>query len=68
VRAAERFARQLGGQHDRQREHRGQPAGRGDLEVAGEFVQHVRGTEASAAERDLLGRALAAALREEVSA
>ena len=38
--------------------------GRSDLEVAGEFVQHVRGVEAAAAERDLLGRALAAVASE----
>ncbi|MGX5657830.1 exonuclease SbcCD subunit D [Geodermatophilus nigrescens] len=42
--------------------------GRGDLDVAGEFVAHVRGgVEASAPERDLLGRALGAAAREELS-
>ncbi|MGY5886032.1 exonuclease SbcCD subunit D [Modestobacter lacusdianchii] len=35
--------------------------GRSDLEVAGEFVAHVRGVGASAAEQELLGRALAAA-------
>ena len=41
--------------------------GRSDLEVAGEFVTHVRGgVAASAAERELLGRALGAAAREEV--
>ncbi|SEO69995.1 exonuclease SbcCD subunit D [Trujillonella endophytica] len=43
-------------------------AGRGDLEVVGEFVTHVRGgVAASAAERDLLARALGAAAREEVA-
>jgi exonuclease SbcD len=42
-------------------------AGRSDLEVAGEFVAHVRGLAATSAERDLLGRALAAAAREDVS-
>ena len=36
--------------------------GRDDLDVAAEFVRHVRGTEAGGAERDLLQRALAAAL------
>ncbi|WP_336027945.1 exonuclease SbcCD subunit D [Geodermatophilus sp. FMUSA9-8] len=42
--------------------------GRGDLDVAGEFVAHVRGgVGASAPERDLLGRALGAAAREELS-
>jgi exonuclease SbcD len=56
------------GATDDGRSYRERLRGRADLEVAGEFVQHVRGTEASAAERDLLGRALAAALREEVSA
>ena len=39
--------------------------GRDDLEVAEEFVRHVRGTDAGPAERELLRRALAAALREE---
>ncbi|MGY1673517.1 exonuclease SbcCD subunit D [Geodermatophilus sp. SYSU D00710] len=40
--------------------------GRGDLDVAGEFVSHVRGgVAATSAERHLLGRALAAATREE---
>jgi exonuclease SbcD len=42
-------------------------SGRSDLEVAGEFVAHVRGLAATAAERDLLGRALAAAAREDAS-
>jgi exonuclease SbcD len=42
--------------------------GRDDLSVADEFVRHVRGGVApTAAERDLLGRALAAADREEVT-
>ena len=42
--------------------------GRGDLDVAGEFVSHVRGgVGATSAERDLLGRALGAAAREELS-
>ncbi|WP_040338443.1 exonuclease SbcCD subunit D [Candidatus Blastococcus massiliensis] len=41
--------------------------GRSDLEVAEEFVNHVRGAAASAAERDLLGQALAAAVREDVA-
>ena len=56
------------GAGDDGRSYRERLRGRADLEVAGEFVQHVRGTEATAAERDLLGRALAAALRDEVSA
>jgi exonuclease SbcD len=42
-------------------------AGRSDLDVAAEFVRHVRGQEAGPAERDLLGRALLAAAREEVA-
>ncbi|WP_448615640.1 exonuclease SbcCD subunit D [Modestobacter sp. URMC 112] len=42
-------------------------AGRSDLQVAGEFVQHVRGQEASEAERELLGRALLTAGREEAA-
>ncbi|WP_409330456.1 exonuclease SbcCD subunit D [Trujillonella humicola] len=42
--------------------------GRGDLEVVGEFVSHVRdGIGASAVERELLGRALAVAARDEVA-
>ncbi|MCW2700078.1 MAG: sbcD [Blastococcus sp.] len=40
--------------------------GRSALEVAGEFVQHVRGVPASSAERELLSRALGAADRAEV--
>jgi exonuclease SbcD len=36
--------------------------GRADLDVAEEFVRHVRGTDAGPAERDLLRRALAAAV------
>jgi DNA repair protein SbcD/Mre11 len=42
-------------------------AGRSDVEVAGEFVEHVRGQGASAIERELLGRALLAAGRDEVA-
>jgi exonuclease SbcD len=34
--------------------------GRSDVEITGEFVQHVRGVAASAAERELLARALGA--------
>jgi exonuclease SbcD len=40
--------------------------GRGDLEIAGEFVDHVRGTAMTPLERELLGRALGAADRAEV--
>jgi exonuclease SbcD len=40
-------------------------AGRSDLEVAGEFVRHVRGLDAGPAEQELLGRALLAAARDE---
>ncbi len=40
-------------------------AGRADLEVAEEFVRHVRGTATGPVERDLLRRALAAAVRDE---
>jgi DNA repair protein SbcD/Mre11 len=36
--------------------------GRADLDVTEEFVRHVRGTDAGAGERDLLRRALAAAV------
>jgi exonuclease SbcD len=39
--------------------------GRSDVEIAGEFVQHVRGVPPSAAERELLARALGAADRAE---
>jgi exonuclease SbcD len=42
--------------------------GRSDLEVAGEFVLHVRGQVATPGEADLLGRALAAAAREDARA
>src|SRR4051794_4574607 len=56
------------GAADDGRSYRERLRGRDDLEVAGEFVQHVRGTGATAAERDLLGRALAAALSAEVDA
>ncbi|MFW3172813.1 exonuclease SbcCD subunit D [Geodermatophilus sp. CPCC 206100] len=42
--------------------------GRNDLDVTGEFVHHVRGGVAvSAAERELLARALSAAAREELA-
>jgi exonuclease SbcD len=39
--------------------------GRSELDIAGEFVAHVRGVPASAAERELLSRALGAADRVE---
>jgi exonuclease SbcD len=42
-------------------------AGRTDLQVAGEFVRHVRGQEATRAEQELLARALLAGGREEVA-
>ena len=42
-------------------------ADRDDLEVAMEFVRHVRGQEPSDTERQLLGRALLTADREEVA-
>jgi exonuclease SbcD len=38
------------------------------VEVVAEFVRHVRGLEPTPAERELLGRALVAAAREEASA
>jgi len=41
--------------------------GRSDLDVAGEFVQHVRGTAANDAERTLLARALAMADSDEAA-
>ncbi|MGY1621898.1 exonuclease SbcCD subunit D [Geodermatophilus sp. SYSU D00965] len=42
--------------------------GRSDMDVAGEFVTHVRGgVGATLAERELLGRALGAAAREELT-
>ena len=37
--------------------------GRSEIDVAGEFVRHVRGVPATAGERDLLARALGAADR-----
>jgi exonuclease SbcD len=40
-------------------------SGRSDLEVAAEFVEHVRTVPATPAELELLGRALAAAARED---
>jgi len=43
-------------------------SGRTDLEVAGEFVAHVRGVGATPAEQELLGRALAAAAYEDTLA
>jgi exonuclease SbcD len=42
-------------------------SGRSDLEVAAEFVAHVRGLAATPAEQELFGRALAAAAREEAT-
>jgi exonuclease SbcD len=42
--------------------------GRSDIEVVGEFVSRVRAVPATPVERDLLGRALAAAARAEVDA
>ena len=42
-------------------------SGRSDLDVAAEFVDHVRGVGASAAERELLARALAARDRVEAA-
>jgi exonuclease SbcD len=41
--------------------------GRSDLDVAGEFVRHVRGVPAAGAELALLGRALTAADRDEAT-
>ena len=41
--------------------------GRSDLDVADEFVSHVRGVAASASERELLARALGAADRAEAA-
>ncbi|UOY01197.1 exonuclease SbcCD subunit D [Blastococcus sp. PRF04-17] len=41
--------------------------GRSDLEVAGEFVAHVRGVPPTAGERELLARALGAAARVEAA-
>jgi exonuclease SbcD len=46
------------------RSYRERLRGRSDLEVADEFVSHVRGMAASRGERELLGRALGAAARE----
>ncbi len=41
--------------------------GRSDVEIAGEFVQHVRGVTVTPAERELLARALGAADRAEAA-
>ncbi|MGY1813404.1 exonuclease SbcCD subunit D [Blastococcus sp. SYSU D00820] len=50
------------------RSYRERLRGRSDIDVAGEFVTHVRdGVGVTAAERELLGRALGAAAREEVA-
>jgi exonuclease SbcD len=49
------------------RSYRERLRGRSDLEVAEEFVAHVRGSAVSDAERDLLVRALGAAGRAEVA-
>ncbi|MCZ2812314.1 exonuclease SbcCD subunit D [Modestobacter sp. VKM Ac-2979] len=51
-----------------QRSYTERLAGRSDLEVAGEFVSHVRTVGATPAELELLGRALAAAAHEEALA
>jgi exonuclease SbcD len=57
-----------GGGADDGRSYQERLRGRGDLDVAGEFVSHVRGgVGATAAERDLLARALGAAAREELT-
>ncbi|MCZ2838570.1 exonuclease SbcCD subunit D [Modestobacter sp. VKM Ac-2985] len=53
------------GQPGDQRSYTERLAGRSDLEVAGEFVAHVRAVAATPAELELLGRALAAAAHEE---
>jgi exonuclease SbcD len=42
-------------------------AGRSDLQVADEFVRHVRGEPLGPVERELLGRALLTAAREETT-
>jgi exonuclease SbcD len=49
------------------RSYRERLRGRSDVEVATEFVQHVRGVPAGAAERELLARALGAADRAEAT-
>ena len=54
-----------GGQVADGRSYRERLRGRSDVEVVEEFVQHVRGVAATSAERELVGRALAAALRAE---
>ncbi|MCZ2822355.1 exonuclease SbcCD subunit D [Modestobacter sp. VKM Ac-2977] len=51
-----------------QRSYTERLAGRSDLEVAGEFVAHVRTVGATPAELELLGRALAAAAHEDALA
>jgi exonuclease SbcD len=49
------------------RSYRERLRGRGDLDVAAEFVAHVRGVPAVDAERELLNRALVAAAADEVA-
>jgi exonuclease SbcD len=53
-----------GAGRDDGRSYRERLRGRSDLEIADEFVRHVRGVDAGAGERELLGRALGAADRE----
>jgi exonuclease SbcD len=55
-----------GGRAEDARSYRERLRGRSDLEIAEEFVVHVRAGAVSDAERDLLARALGAADRAEV--
>ena len=55
-----------GGAGEDRRSYQERLRGRSDLDVAGEFVSHVRGVAATVVERELLGRALGALDREEL--
>jgi DNA repair protein SbcD/Mre11 len=56
-----------GGQPADGRSYQQRLTGRTDVEIAGEFVRHVRGQDAGAVELELLGRALLAAGRDEAA-
>jgi DNA repair protein SbcD/Mre11 len=56
-----------GGEVSDGRSYQQRLAGLSDLEVAAEFVRHVRGQDAGHAERELLGRALLVAGRDETA-
>jgi DNA repair protein SbcD/Mre11 len=56
-----------GGQPADGRSYQQRLTGRTDVQIAGEFVRHVRGQDAGAVELELLGRALLAAGRDEAA-